>query len=121
MQSGIAMKLFSLCRYGFYISILLFVYGTLFPFHFDFTTQSLTNAWSHARTIPFWDAERGRIHSLPDMLANLLLTFPLGFFGFLRSDRKRQLQSVLLELDPGLVTCYGCGITRMNAEIIYQK
>ena len=68
-------------RYGLYFSVLLFFYGTLFPFQFDLSPQSLSLAWSKAGILPFWDMVRGRIHSLPDMMANGLLTVPLGFFG----------------------------------------
>ena len=72
-----------LIRYGFYVSILLFFYGTLFPFQFDFSPQHLAQAWSSTGFVPFWDFVRGRVHSLPDSIANILLTVPLGFFGFL--------------------------------------
>jgi glycopeptide antibiotics resistance protein len=78
------------CRYGFFLSILLFFYGTLFPFHFDFSAC----AWSRIVMIPYWDVERGRIHSLPDMLSNALLTVPLGFFGFIAWSRQKKLRSL---------------------------
>jgi glycopeptide antibiotics resistance protein len=74
---GMSQRLLALCRCGFYLSVLLVIYGALFPFHFDISSF----AWSHLSLVPFWDVERGRIHSLPDMLSNILLTVPLGFFG----------------------------------------
>jgi glycopeptide antibiotics resistance protein len=83
-------RLLALCRYGFYLSVLLVLYGTFFPFHFDFSSFS----WSRFSLIPFWDAERGRIHSLPDMLSNILLTVPLGFFGAMWFGRTRKLKVV---------------------------
>ncbi len=83
----------SLCRCGFYLSILLLLYGTLFPFQFDLAPQSLSRAWSVAGLIPFWDSARGRIHSLPDMLANALLAIPLGFFGSLWFHARGKLQN----------------------------
>ncbi|MBN1567559.1 MAG: VanZ family protein [Acidobacteria bacterium] len=82
-------RLFGLCRIGFYLSLLLFFYGTLFPFTFDLSYQGLSEAWSNAGRVPYWDTARGRIHSLPDMASNVLLTVPLGFFGFLRFGQKR--------------------------------
>jgi glycopeptide antibiotics resistance protein len=84
-------KLIGLCRYGLYLSVLLVLYGTLFPFHFDFSTQAVSRAWAGSGLVPFWDVARGRIHSLPDMVSNVVLTVPLGFFGFLwfGRDKKR--------------------------------
>lgn len=75
--------LFRLCRYAFYLSVLLFVYGTLFPFNFDFSPSALSAALDKVWLVPFWDSDRGRIHSLTDMASNVLLTIPLGFFGYL--------------------------------------
>ncbi len=89
------LRLLALCRYGFYLSVLLLFYGTLFPFHFDFSLPALTQAWSQFGFIPFWDVARGRIHSLPDMLSNALLTFPMGFFGILWFGRERKLRGLL--------------------------
>jgi len=77
----------ALCRYGFWLSLLLFFYGTLFPFHFDFAGFS----WSQFGLLPFWDAGRGRVHSLPDMLSNVLLTVPAGFFGLLCFGRQKRV------------------------------
>ena len=42
------------------------------------------------RLLPYWSIERGRIYSITDMLANALLTFPIGFFGFLLFDLKKK-------------------------------
>ncbi len=84
--------LLELCRYAFYLSVLLIIYGTLFPFQFDFSAQNLSDAWANAGLTPYWDAGRGRIHSLPDMVSNVLLTIPLGFFGFLWFGRNGNSQ-----------------------------
>ena len=88
-------RFFEFCRYGFCLSVLLLFYGTLFPFRLDFSIQALEQAWSQSGFTPFWDVERGRIHSLPDMLSNGLLTVPLGFFGFLWFGRGRKPQCLL--------------------------
>jgi glycopeptide antibiotics resistance protein len=72
-----------LCRLAFYVSVGLFFYGTLFPFEIDVSSAAWQHAWSRANLIPYWDLDRGRIHSLPDIVSNILLTMPLGFFGFL--------------------------------------
>jgi VanZ family protein len=65
-------------------------YGTLFPFQFDF----IHNSWRSFGLTPFWDVERGRIHSLPDMMSNVLLTIPLGFFGFIWFGRNGKKQRI---------------------------
>jgi glycopeptide antibiotics resistance protein len=95
-------KMQSLCRYGFWLSVLMFFYGTLFPFRFDLSIYSLTNAWSHTGLIPFWDLERGRIHSLTDIVANILLTVPLGFFGVLSFRYKKRYENLMPWLFLGL-------------------
>jgi hypothetical protein len=84
-----------LCRLGFYLSVLLVLYGTLFPFHF------LSSAHDFS-LMPYWDIQKGRIHSLPDMMSNVLLTVPLGFFGFLVFDRGKKLPSIVKWLVLGL-------------------
>ena len=76
-----------LARIGFYLSLLLFLYGTLFPFNFDFSPTYVRQAWAHADLDPFWDAARGRIQSLPDIVSNTLLTIPIGFLGLLTARR----------------------------------
>jgi glycopeptide antibiotics resistance protein len=83
----------ALCRYGFYLAALLLLYGTLFPFQFDVYSRSLALAFDSIRFVPYWDIERGRIHSLPDIVSNILLTVPLGFFGFLSFAGKHKAQS----------------------------
>ena len=89
------LKLLGLSRYAFYLSVLLVLYGTLFPFQFDFSPRALDNAWASAGFIPFWDAGRGRIHSLPDIVSNVILTLPLGFFGYLWFGRKTRKQGIV--------------------------
>jgi glycopeptide antibiotics resistance protein len=86
--------LLALCRHGFYLSVLLLLYGTLFPFHFDFSFHGLSQAWARAGLVPYWDVERVRIHSLTDIAANILLTVPLGFFGFLWFGRNKEVPRI---------------------------
>jgi VanZ family protein len=87
---SLAMRLPALYRFGFYLSVLLVLYGTFFPFQFDFSGFS----WSRFSLLPLWDAERGRIHSLPDMLSNVLLTVPLGLFGAMWLGGENKLRHV---------------------------
>jgi len=107
LVKSVTMEMRQLYKYGFFLSLLLVAYGALFPF--DFEVSSLS--WSRFSLVPFWDLERGRIHSLPDMLSNVLLTTPLGFFGALYFERKRKLQLVVSWLFAGF--CLG-----LSAEII---
>jgi hypothetical protein len=44
--------------------------------------------------VPYWDIERGRIHGLPDIASNILITIPVGFFGFLYFDRNRKASRI---------------------------
>jgi VanZ family protein len=78
----------TLFRYGLCFSFLFFFYGTLFPFHFDFSGREVSMAWSQAGLLPYWDVERGRITSVPDSVANILLTAPLGFLGLIHRLQK---------------------------------
>jgi VanZ family protein len=96
-----SIRLLRLCRAGFYLSALLVLYGALFPFHFEISNV----AWSSFRLVPFWDAARGRIHSLPDMLSNILLTVPFGFFGFIVFGKPKKIQSAIKWFFAGL--CLG--------------
>jgi VanZ family protein len=100
-------RLLTLCRVGFYLSLLLVLYGAFFPFHFEISTF----AWSNFRLVPFWDVARGRIHGLPDMLSNILLTMPFGFFGFLIFGKPKKLRSAVKWFFIGL--CLG-----LLAEVI---
>lgn len=104
--------LLKLCRYGFYLSVLLLFYGTLFPFQFDLSPHSLSLAWTNAGLVPYWDVHRGRIHSLPDMVSNVLLTIPLGFFGFLWFGRKRSR--------PGIARWFAFGFLLATLSEIVQ-
>ncbi len=92
-----------LARFGFYFTLALFFYGTLFPFQFSFSPHSLSEAWSRAGLTAYWDGSRGRIGSLPDMMSNILLAVPLGFFGFLSFDQEKKIRSAARWGAAGLV------------------
>lgn len=62
----------------FALSALFIVYATTVPFDFAHAPT-----FANANLIPFWDAERGRIHSIPDIAQNIALFVPLGFFAVL--------------------------------------
>jgi glycopeptide antibiotics resistance protein len=82
-------------RYAFYLSVLVVLYGTLFPFEFKLPLHGYS-------LVPYWDIERGRIHSLPDIASNVLLTVPVGFFGFLCFDRGKKPAAIAKWLAMGL-------------------
>ena len=88
MKSGNTDSLVRLCRMPFWVSVFLFFYGTLFPFNVDFSQISLSSVWSTAKVVPYWDVNRGHIHSLPDVVSNVLLTIPMGCFGLLYIGKK---------------------------------
>lgn len=83
-----------LSKYGFYLSVSVFLYAILFPFRFDFSWQQLSTAWSHAGLIPYWSSKTGTRVTVDD-LANILLTMPLGFAGFLHCTRRPGIWAVL--------------------------
>jgi glycopeptide antibiotics resistance protein len=94
-----------LAKCGFYFSLSVLLYAVLFPFHFDFSGRHLLSAWSQAGFIPFWNAKKG-LHLAGDDIANILFTFPLGFFGFLhfagRKDKWTLCRWAILGLAFGL-------------------
>lgn len=61
-------------------------YATTIPWDVAHAPSLQQVAW-----IPFWDTARGRLWSVPDMVQNVVLFLPFGFFGYLglRSIRKR--------------------------------
>jgi glycopeptide antibiotics resistance protein len=71
-----------LTKYGFYFSIFIFIYAVLFPFRFDLSLNHLSQALKDVIFIPYWDHKVG-VRIVPDDLANILLTMPIGFTGFL--------------------------------------
>jgi glycopeptide antibiotics resistance protein len=73
-----------LAKYGFYFFLAVFLYSVIFPFHFDFSWKHLQSSCSRAGYIPFWNAKLG-LHIAGDDFANVLLTLPLGFLGYLHS------------------------------------
>jgi VanZ family protein len=85
-----AARLFS--KYAFYFSISVFLYADLFPFRFDSSSQQLHTAWLQAGLIPYWAANRG-LHIAVDDVANVLLTIPLGFAGFLYYANRRRISA----------------------------
>jgi glycopeptide antibiotics resistance protein len=71
-----------LSKYLFYFSIFAYLYAVLFPFRFDFSWNHLSTAWSGVVFVPLWNRHQG-FRIVPDDIANILLTVPLGFAGFL--------------------------------------
>lgn len=78
-----------LYQYAFYASALLFVYGILLPFDFAISPESIAQASARLHLLPYWDCGRQRIHSIPDIVQNILLTLPLGYFGYAWFEQKR--------------------------------
>lgn len=61
----------------FLLSIVFIVYATTMPW--DITPPPHLD---RVRWVPFWDAGRGRIAGIPDIVQNVLLFLPFGFFGW---------------------------------------
>jgi len=67
----------------FALSTVFIVYATTLPFDFS-RAPSLVGA----NLIPLWDEERNRLHSMPDIVQNIVLFMPFGFFMTLGFPRK---------------------------------
>jgi glycopeptide antibiotics resistance protein len=73
-------RLFS-ARTLFVLSGLFIVYATSIPWDFAHAPSLRTVQW-----IPLWDPERGRPPSISDLVQNVVLFLPFGFFGALALD-----------------------------------
>jgi glycopeptide antibiotics resistance protein len=97
----------TLAKYGFYFSLSVCLYVVLFPFRFDFSWQFLSTAWSKAILTPYCFPNRG-FRITADDLANILMTVPLGFMGFLyfgdRSESRALLKWSAMGLAFGLAS-----------------
>lgn len=59
----------------FVLSALFIVYATTLPFDFAHAPTL-----ARVQLIPLWDPARGRLGSIPDIVQNVVLFLPLGFF-----------------------------------------
>lgn len=71
------MKLLFSARTWFVLSGLFIFYATTIPWDLAHAPSLDRVQW-----IPGWDAARSRIWSIPDMVQNVVLFLPFGFFGF---------------------------------------
>ncbi len=69
-------RLFS-AKVFFAFSALFIVYATTIPWDMSHAPSFDRVSW-----IPGWDTKRGRIWSIPDMVQNVVLFVPFGFFAF---------------------------------------
>ncbi len=72
------MQRFFTARTFFALCGLFIVYATTIPWDVAHAPTLQHVAW-----IPFWDTSRGRLWSIPDMVQNVVLFMPFGFFGYL--------------------------------------
>ncbi len=82
-----------------------FVLCALFIFYATTIPWDLSNPPSLSRVawVPGWDTERQRIWSIPDMVQNVVLFLPFGFFGFLGVERIRARGVVIGSMLIGLL------------------
>jgi glycopeptide antibiotics resistance protein len=90
-------RLFS-ARSLFVLSGLFIVYATTIPWDFAHAPHLGGIAW-----VPGWDPTRGRIWSVPDMVQNVVLFLPFGFFGVLANPRLASRGALLGALGMGLL------------------
>jgi VanZ family protein len=83
-------------RTFFALSALFIFYATTIPWD---VAQAPTLTRVH--WIPGWDSDRGRIWSIPDMVQNVVLFMPYGFFAFVGFARLRDRGPILGPLITG--------------------
>lgn len=72
------MHWFFTARTFFVLCALFIFYATTIPWDFAHAPTLEKVAW-----VPLWDTARGRLWSIPDMVQNVVLFLPFGFFGYL--------------------------------------
>lgn len=72
------MRWFFTARTFFALCAFFIFYATTIPWDIAHAPTLEQVAW-----IPFWDTARGRLWSIPDMVQNVVLFMPYGFFGYL--------------------------------------
>ncbi len=87
----------------FILMTLFIIYATTVPFQFD-RAPTLFDA----DFIPLWDVERGRLHSIPDLIQNILLFIPFGFLLLISSPTAFEGKAVTSILRAGL---YGLALS----------
>jgi VanZ family protein len=82
-----------------------FILSGLFIFYATTIPWDLSHAPSFSRVhwIPGWDSERDRIWSIPDMVQNVVLFVPYGFFAYVGFARIREKGALVGSLLAGLL------------------
>jgi VanZ family protein len=69
---------------------LMTIYGATIPFHFTEDRGYIVDKLSHVRLNPFISPDTGRRVSVPDVVQNVFLFVPFGFFGYLTLVPRRR-------------------------------
>lgn len=76
----------------FWIMFAIFiVYGTFIPFRFSLNKEFLLFKLTRISWVPFIDPDGSRA-SIPDMVQNILLFIPFGFFGFFSLQKEKKFR-----------------------------
>jgi glycopeptide antibiotics resistance protein len=87
----------------FILSALFIVYATSIPWDFEHAPSFERVQW-----IPLWDPERGRPPSISDLVQNVVLFLPFGFFGVLAFDRIKKGGAIRGTV---LIALLGCALS----------
>lgn len=79
-----------LIRIFWLLFIVFIIYSTLIPFNLTANMGSLNSNISKINKIPFFDSDGSRA-SIPDIVQNIFLFIPFGFFGILSMKYKNKL------------------------------
>jgi glycopeptide antibiotics resistance protein len=70
--------------------LIVVAYATLAPFEFVQTPEALSAKIAKIKWIPFRNPETGGLHSPRDIIRNVVLFVPFGFFGFFAHSNSRR-------------------------------
>ncbi len=92
------MKILFNAKTWFFLCALFIFYATTIPWDIAHAPTLEGISW-----IPGWDAKRDRIWSIPDMVQNVVLFVPYGFFGFVGLGAVRRRGPIVGALAMGLL------------------
>ncbi|KAA3617735.1 MAG: VanZ family protein [Calditrichaeota bacterium] len=104
-----------IAKYGFAFSAILILYNTLIPFHFYTQPSKIIRNIGRIEWIPF--LHNGSLVPFVDLLGNVILFLPIGFFAALYFIRNRNNVSILLKTT---LVGFGFSLFIETAQIFFK-